>query len=153
MSKKCSKEPKDALADLSKPVKRKFAKYFNNPTKTVQYFADECDIGNILKKYAASGVLDHVKRSEPSYMDVSGLKTYAESLQVVLDAQDAFMALPAKERVACDNDPQKWIEMQLKEQMECKDENSNSFATQQAPNPEDLQSPEDEKASLDEPNA
>lgn len=147
MPKKCSKDDLDALP---KPAKRKFAKYFNNPTKTVQYFAEECDIGNILKKYASTGVLDHVKRSEPSYMDVSGLKTYAESLQVVLDAQDAFMALPAKERVACDNDPQKWIEMQLKEQMESKEANSTS---QEAPNPEDLKSPEDEKASSDEPNA
>lgn len=75
---------------------------------TRQEFADECDINSIMKRFAVTGVLPGSDR-KPMYGDFADLPSYMEAQQILLDANDAFMALPAAVRREFDNDPAKFV--------------------------------------------
>lgn len=77
---------------------------------TRQEFADECDINNILATYEKTGVLSHVARGEPQYLDVSNVPDLAGAMAYMFDAEAAFMSLPAIVRREFDNDPLRFVE-------------------------------------------
>lgn len=81
-------------------------------SRTKQSFKDECDINNIVKKFEATGILDHVNEaaSRGLYQDLpSGLDLQA-GLEMIRQAEEAFMALPAGTRAEFDNDPVLFVE-------------------------------------------
>lgn len=71
---------------------------------TKQSFKDECDINVIMKRYEQSGVLQHLARGEPQYVDASSLD-YQASMELVVAAREQFMALPSRVRERFQNDP------------------------------------------------
>lgn len=73
---------------------------------TDQQYKEECDINNIMRKYAYNS-LPHPSRG--FYADLSEVKDYAESLQIVKKAEDAFMQLDPRVRAQFENDPTKLI--------------------------------------------
>lgn len=78
---------------------------------TRQEFADECDINNLMAQYEKTGVLPASMRDNvPQYLDVTGIPDYRETLDMLNDATDAFMALPAVVRKEFDNDAIKFVE-------------------------------------------
>ncbi len=79
------------------------------PSVAVQYFKEQCDITNILSKYAQSGVLFATKQA-PQYGDFTDIKSYQEAQNALLQAQASFSALPSDIRRYFDNDPQKFVE-------------------------------------------
>lgn len=82
------------------------------PSMTKQSFKDECDINNIVRKYETTGILDHVNQAAARglYEDLpSGLDLQA-GLNMIAQAEEAFMALPAAARAEFDNDPVKFVE-------------------------------------------
>lgn len=72
---------------------------------TRQEFVDDCDISNILSKYASTGMITHANTKLPSYDDVADVVTYQEALNITIKAQEAFMTLPSKIRSQFENDP------------------------------------------------
>lgn len=76
---------------------------FTEPTLAQQHFKDECDVNNIMKKYANTGLLPEVAGSfydeAPDVTDYQSLQNY------LLDAEDKFMSLPSLIRKRFDNDP------------------------------------------------
>ncbi|QXP08346.1 MAG: internal scaffolding protein [Arizlama microvirus] len=81
------------------------------PSLTKQSFKDECDINNILKKYIASGSLEHRKNIEDgSYFDVSDVGDYQEALNKVIETNNLFASLPSRVRFQFGNDPSKFLE-------------------------------------------
>lgn len=78
---------------------------FTKPSRTKQSFRDECDINTIMKKYAATGLVSHVKKYGGQYGDFTEFGDYQESLNIIIDAQSMFMSLPAKLRSRFSNDP------------------------------------------------
>ena len=76
---------------------------------TKQSFKEECDINTLMAKYEKTGVIDHVNRATPQYGDFVGTPSYQESLNIVLDAQEAFAQLPAKLRDRFGNDPAQYL--------------------------------------------
>lgn len=78
-------------------------------TRTVQYEKDKCDINNILKKYQATGLIDHVSRYNGDYSDLGGVQDYHSSLNQVLEAQNAFDSLPSSIRNKFSNDPGQFL--------------------------------------------
>lgn len=76
---------------------------------TKQSFKEECDIDRILKKYRATGVIDHVKRGVPQYGDFSNIPDYQNAIHAVRLADEKFMDLPADIRKRFDNDPGKFL--------------------------------------------
>lgn len=78
------------------------------PSMTDQQWADDCDINNILKKYAQTGELP-VSRRQGIYADLSEFGDYQNMLESVLDAQTQFASLPAEVRQRFRNDPHELI--------------------------------------------
>jgi len=85
--------------------------YNYEPSKTQQHFKDEHDINNIMKKYLKQGI-SYNQLPNPSgvYGDFSNVKDYQNSLQTIIDADQAFLTIPSNIRKRFDNDPQKLFE-------------------------------------------
>lgn len=85
--------------------------FFDEPSRTRQEFADECDINVLMSKYEATGVVSHMNSRQPMYLDVGdGVLPLQEALDTVRAATEAFMSLPARARAEFDNDPVRFVE-------------------------------------------
>lgn len=85
--------------------------FFDEPSRTRQEFADECDINILMRRYEATGVVSHVNDRVPVYLDLSmGVPDLREALDLVKAAETAFASLPAVVRKEFDNDPLKFVE-------------------------------------------
>lgn len=73
-------------------------------------FQAECDINTIMAKYQKTGVLTHVNRSSPQYVDFSDVPDFQSSMNFMLEAEAAFMRLPARARESLGNDPSKFVQ-------------------------------------------
>lgn len=82
---------------------------FTKPSRAKQEFKAECDINNIMAKYARSGLIEHVNRYQGQYGDFTEVVDYQEALNMVSQAQSAFMSLPASIRTRFENDPGKYL--------------------------------------------
>lgn len=83
---------------------------FTEPTMSQQHFKDECDVNTILRKYETTGLLTHVANGTPSYGDFSSVLEFQQAQNILIEAQDAFDALPASLRKRFDNDPAVMLE-------------------------------------------
>jgi len=83
---------------------------FTYPTMAQQHFKDECDVNNILRKYESTGLVTHVANGTPSYGDFSSVLEFQQAQNILIEAQDAFDALPASLRKRFDNDPAVMLE-------------------------------------------
>lgn len=79
------------------------------PSKTKQEFKDDCDPTNILKKYQATGLIEHHNQYEPVYGDQTSM-TYHESKQITADAETMFNDLPSETRKHFDQDVGKFLD-------------------------------------------
>jgi len=78
---------------------------FKTETRTKQSFKAECDINNIMAKYAKTGILEHARNVQGAYGDFSDVPDFQEARNRLIAAEQAFMALPAKIRKEFDNEP------------------------------------------------
>lgn len=83
---------------------------FEEPSMAQQHFKDECDVNNILRKYESTGLVTHVANGTPSYGDFSSVLEFQQAQNILIEAQDAFEALPASLRKRFDNDPALMLE-------------------------------------------
>lgn len=77
---------------------------------TRQEFQEECDINTIMARYEQQGVISHVNRANPMYVDWSSMPDLRGRLDKFRLAGEAFMSLPAAVRKDFDNDPVKFVE-------------------------------------------
>jgi len=79
---------------------------------TKQSFKDECDINNIVKRFEATGIIDHINQAHAKglYTDLPEALDLQTGLNMIAQAEAAFMALPAAARSEFDNDPVKFVE-------------------------------------------
>jgi phage internal scaffolding protein len=77
----------------------------DEPSLTKQSEADSCDINKIMGQYEKTGLIPHVNRYQGHYSDLGDAKSYHESMNSVIEAQDAFDSLPASIRTRFGNDP------------------------------------------------
>lgn len=77
---------------------------------TRQEFAADSDINVLMARYEKTGVwpLSHPGR-EPKYLDLSDVPDFHSAMQLVIEAQEAFMLLPAAARREFDNDAGKFV--------------------------------------------
>lgn len=75
--------------------------------RTKQEFREQCDINNVIKQFTATGQINHISAAAArgAFMDLPDDLDYQSSLNIVLKAEESFMALPAKVRDRFDNDP------------------------------------------------
>ncbi len=72
--------------------------------RTKQAGKDACDINKIMHRYIRQGVIEHVNKHEPQYLDNSGLDFQA-ALELVAQAREIFADLPSQTRAVFKNDP------------------------------------------------
>ncbi|WNK13446.1 MAG: internal scaffolding protein [Microvirus sp.] len=72
---------------------------------TKQSHKAECDINTILKQYQRTGIITHVQSARPQYTDLPDVLDYQSSLNLLLEADEAFASLPAKVRDHFNNSP------------------------------------------------
>lgn len=82
---------------------------FEGKSLTQQHFKNEVDINQIIERAEKSGFIS-VSDKSPMYGDFTGLANFREARQMVVDAQEAFEALPAKIRQRFNNDPQELVD-------------------------------------------
>ena len=77
-----------------------------NDGKTRQEFRDESDINTLMKRYETTGIPPWVDDTgERRFLDVSDVPDFQSAMQIVIDAENAFMALSAQVRKEFENDP------------------------------------------------
>jgi len=79
--------------------------FSEQPLLTDQSDLKSSDINVIMKQYAARGENPHLDPSQFRYEDVSNLPTLETMFDIVNNAQNEFMKLPADIRRLMDNDP------------------------------------------------
>lgn len=79
------------------------------PEMTQQQWKDECDVNNIVRRYAQTGELTHLARSQGVYADVSEITDYHDMVEKIKQAEEAFMTLSAPVRKRFANDPGEMI--------------------------------------------
>jgi len=75
-----------------------------------QEFADECDVNSIMARYEKTGVFPFNEAAAPRYLDCSEIPDFQTAQQVVIDANAAFMSLPAHVRREFENDAAKFVD-------------------------------------------
>lgn len=78
---------------------------FTEPSLAKQAFKEQCDINNVLKRYNATGILDHVTSMQPVYADLTQVGDLQQAFDTVHAAEEAFNALPSELRNELDNNP------------------------------------------------
>lgn len=83
--------------------------FSHDPGLTNPADGPDCDINNIVAKYHKTGVLPNTN-VQGVFADVSDMPTYQDALQIVINAENQFMALDANTRRKFDNDPAKFLD-------------------------------------------
>lgn len=81
---------------------------FHLPTKTQQNTQDETDINIIVQKFASTGMLPQA-RTLPTYGDFTAVSDYQSALNLIIEAQNAFLDLPAQIRAKFNHDPGQFV--------------------------------------------
>lgn len=76
--------------------------------KTQQQFKKECDINEIVRRFGLTGQLPENPRM-PVSGDFTGVSDFTSAMQMVTEAQGAFMEFPAEVRAQFSNDPARLI--------------------------------------------
>lgn len=82
---------------------------FGTYTRTKQSFKDECDINNIMAKFAKTGVLEHLNTRQPDYGYATSMD-FHDSMETVRKASEAFDELPSSLRSRFQNDPAQFLD-------------------------------------------
>lgn len=77
--------------------------------RTKQSFADESNINTIMKKYEATGMLDHLNKHDGQYANFIAAPDYHTAMNAIRDAGEMFMEIPATIRAKFDNDPAQFL--------------------------------------------
>lgn len=83
--------------------------YCPEPTLTQQSFKDECDINVILERFGITGELPSNVRT-PLNEDFVGITDYHQAVNLLKEADAAFMQMPANVRARFNNDAGEFIE-------------------------------------------
>jgi len=80
------------------------------PSQAKQEFKQECDINNILNRYRATGIIEHVNRYQGEYADLGEPCDFQTAQNIIIEAKAAFESLPAAIRKRFDNNPHEFLE-------------------------------------------
>jgi phage internal scaffolding protein len=81
----------------------------DDPTLAQQQFRDEADINTILERFGRTGEVVVPVRA-PQFGDYSEVTDYHAAMNMIIEAQNAFDALPARLRKQFDNDPGRFVD-------------------------------------------
>lgn len=79
-------------------------------SRTKQAMKDETDINRIVDRFARTGLVTHLAKGSPQYLDVAEVGDYRTAIQRVRDTEVFFEGLPAKIRSGFGNDPAMFLD-------------------------------------------
>lgn len=79
------------------------------PSLTRQEFAEDADVNALMARYENTGQMLPQRTGEPQYLDLSDVPDLHRAMQVMMDAEEAFMSLPAVVRREFDNDSLEFV--------------------------------------------
>lgn len=82
---------------------------FEKPSRTKQQFAEESDINTIVNRFLQTGTLPDVNVTASFGDFIDAPDSFQEAMNLVIEAQDAFNALPSDVRKRFQNDPQELL--------------------------------------------
>lgn len=91
-------------------VTRRVQKDFKEPSLTEQHHRETVSIHSILKKYQATGVIDHLAKHKGSYFDYTDAPDFQTAQQMVANAASMFETIPSEIRADFANDPAQFID-------------------------------------------
>lgn len=81
------------------------------PSLTQQHFKDEVDIKNTIRRYDRTGLIANVNKAVAHYGDfTASVNEYQDALNLVIEAQQNFAALPSEIREVFGNNPGQFLE-------------------------------------------
>ena len=98
-----------SLGDLFKRRRRVQVSFEDTESMTEQSHKPSCDINNIMARYVATGTLDHARRYEGQYSDLTA-DDYHASMNKVAEAKSMFEELPSQVRRHFGNDVSAFLE-------------------------------------------
>lgn len=85
------------------------------PSRTKQEFADECDVNKLMKRYERTGLLPQYNLDrQAQYLDLTEIPDFHTAMQMLVEADHAFMRLPANVRREFDNSASDFVEFAQK---------------------------------------
>lgn len=89
----------------------KTGKRYRPLARTKQSMLAETDINNIIKSFTVTGQINHIARNAAAgvYMDLPDHMDFQQAQNLFLEAERAFMTIPAKVRDRFHNDPSEWL--------------------------------------------
>lgn len=103
--------PHKRLQYTGQLVNHKTGEVFTPPARTKQQFVDQCDINNIIKQYTKTGQFSHLSANlaRGTYTDLPDPIEFQDSMNLVIQAENAFATLPSKVRARFGNDPAEFL--------------------------------------------
>lgn len=83
--------------------------FVGTESRTQQQFAEEADINTIVRRFGLTGQMPE-NIGFPEYGDFSEVHDYQTSLNILREADEAFLRIPAEIRARFANDPQQLLE-------------------------------------------
>ena len=74
-----------------------------DPTRTKQSMAQECEINFIMAKFQKTGVINHLSKHQGQYQDFEPIE-FQEAMNIVTTAESMFAELPSSIRAEFGND-------------------------------------------------
>lgn len=92
-------------------VNHKTGEVFTPPGRTKQSFVDQCDINNIVRQFTKTGQFSHLSANlaKGTYSDLPDPIEFQDSMNLVIEAENAFNSLTAKVRSRFGNDPAEFL--------------------------------------------
>lgn len=81
---------------------------FTEPGRTQQHFKAECDVNNIVRRFAETGIQESFARGKPRFEFCTN-QSFHEAQCIVAEVNTAFAEMPAKVRSYFSNDPANYI--------------------------------------------
>lgn len=115
-SQACPAPPRDLCADLQDfyMCRRPSHPPSGGETLTEQSHKAHVDVNNIMARYTRTGVMEHIRRFEGQYADVSDMD-YHEAMSKVADAKSMFEEMPSTMRRHFDDDVAQFLEFSVTE--------------------------------------
>lgn len=92
---------------MKKDTRKRVQIYFTEPSLTKQYFKDECDINNIIKKFTQTGQITNLNNKQPIYGEAPETD-FKSALDTVKNLHREFAELSTEQRDLFEDDPEKY---------------------------------------------
>lgn len=89
----------------ARAVSDETALFCKDPSLAQQQFKDDGDVNSIMQKFLRTNDMSLFQQGNPQYGDFTGVNDLQTALNIVIAAEEAFTALPARIRNRFDNDP------------------------------------------------